>query len=408
MLNTNEFFKSGKLSILFDGSFGSSGKGVIASFLCEHADNWQFACNSFSAQAGHWVKLDNGKQYFYQTFNSCAYQDKYEKLYIGSDSAIELSALFREIEESNIKPSKIGIHPLATIIQEKDMAYERGEVNFDGEKNKQLADGTKKHGSTCHGTGPCRVRKMLRRQDTLIAKDIPKLQEFLCNVPEEIMNRLDNGQSGLLEIAQGFPLSLNLPQFYPHCTNRNVTVSAALDGMMLPPIYAGNILLNFRTYPIRISSYKYIGDNGKFLTWQEVQEYDKLNKKYQIYEGSSGHWYPDQTELTWNDITKISGSSTPIMELTSVTKLPRRVATFSVKLMDEAIKYNKTGHDIYISINFINYVDSSMNGTRGNKDKLTEKCLNWLNENVYNTAKRHNAHVKFIGTGPLTDDKIIL
>lgn len=407
-MNTNEFFKPGKLSIVMDGTFGSSGKGCVASFITEHANNWQFACNAFSAQAGHWVRLDDGRSLFYQTLNSCAYQDKCERILIGPDAAIELSAIFREIDESRVTRNKIGIHPLATVIQEKDMAYERGEVDFDGKPYAMLADGTKKNGSTCHGTGPARVRKMLRRSDTLLARDVPELKEFVCDTSSEIMFRLDRGEAGLLEIAQGYPLSLN-SKFYPACTNRNVTVSAALDGMMLPPIYAGNVLLNYRTYPIRISSFKYIGENGKFLTWSEVQEYNRTNKKYEVYEGNSGGWYQDQKESTWEEITELSGSPTPIMELTSVTKLPRRVATFSRELMSESIKYNRTNGQIFISINFMNYVDHDITGLRTcNLDARWAKCTKWIDDNIKSIIDETGAKLWLLGTGPLTDDKIVL
>jgi adenylosuccinate synthase len=220
------------------------------------------------------------------------------------------------------------------------------------------------------------------------------------------MDRLDKGQKGILEVAQGFPLSLNY-KFHPACTNRNVTVSAALDGMFIPPIYAGNVILNYRTFPIRISSFKYIGDNGKFLTWAEVEEYNKLNKKYEIYKGDSGGWYEDQKEVDWDYITKISGSVNKIMEITSVTKLPRRVATFSKIGFDDSIRYNRTGHDVFVSINFMNYVDGSIAGIRGNQ-KLTDKVSEWLNEYVYPISNKYGAKVAFIGTGAKTDDKIQL
>lgn len=400
-------FKPGKLTIVMDGGAGSSGKGTLGSYICDQHDNWQFACNSFSAQAGHWVKLDDGRQFFYQQLNSCAYAKKYEKLYVGPDSAIELPAMLREIEENNVKEHELGIHPLATVIQPKDMAYERGEVNFDGDELQQIGDGTKKHGSTCHGTGPARVRKMLRRKDTLLAKDVAEFKPYLCDVSAEIMARLDKGQSGMLEIAQGFQLSLN-GQFYPHCTNRNVTVSAALDGMMLPPIYAGDVVINFRTFPIRISSYKYLGENNRHLTWEEVQQYDAASKEYTTECCDSGGWYPDQTEMSWDDITKQSGSPTPIIELTSVTKLPRRVATFSRKCLEQSIKYNRTHGDTFISINFINYVDHSMTGKRGCHSVLTPKVVEWLQSNVLPIVASNGARLMYLGTGARTDDKIVL
>jgi adenylosuccinate synthase len=411
--NTNGLFEPGKITICMDASAGSSGKGKIASFIAKHADNWQFCCNAFSAQAGHWVVDDVGK-FFYQTFNSCAYLDKYEKMYVGPGSAIELEALFREIEESSIKPYKIGIHPLATIIQEKDAAFERGEVDLDGNPIRKH-DGTMKTGSTCHGVGACRARRVLRRPDLLLARDIPELKEFICDTTEEIIERLNKGQAGLLEIAQGFQLSIMLPSMYPYCTSRNVTVAAALDDMMLPVIYAGNVILNCRTYPIRINSNKYRDrDTGEHLIWDQVEEY-KNKGKLEIYKGNSGPGYGDQKEITWEELTEWSGSPEPIVEMTSVTKLPRRVFTFSKSNLEQAITYNRTPGRTSISINFANYVDHTMSGRRGmvwfpavSGDNVTRKFINWLKENVYPVANKTRSLVQFIGTGPHTDDMIIM
>jgi len=414
-MSTNDLFEPGMLTICMDASAGSSGKGKIGSYVAEKADNWQFCCNAFSAQAGHWVVLDSDRKYFYQTFNSCAYLgDKYEKMYVGPGSAIELEALFREIEESNIPLSKIGIHPLATIIQEKDAAFERGEVDFDGNAIPKH-DGTMKTGSTCHGVGACRARRVLRRPDLLLAKNVPELKEFICDSTEEIIARLESGQAGLLEIAQGFQLSLMLPNMYPYCTSRNVTVAAGFDDMMLPVAYAGNVVMNCRTYPIRINSNKYRDrDTGAHLVWDQIEEY-KNKGKLEVYKGNSGPGYDDQVEMTWDELTEISGSPEPIIEMTSVTKLPRRVFTFSQKNLEQAIRYNRTTGRTFLSINFANYVDYEMTGKQGvatgdasDTSLVSLKFIRWLNENVRPTADKANAIVKYIGTGPLTDDMVVL
>jgi len=406
MFNTNEFFESGKLSTILDASAGSSGKGVIGSFVTEHADNWQFCVNTFYPQAGHWVKLDDGREFFYQTFNSCAYQDKYEKMYLSPGCIVELPALWKEMEENNIDPKRIGIHPLVAILQDKDAAFERGEVDLEG--NPMRSDGTMKHGSTCHGVGAAKTRRVLRRQDAILAKDVPELKEFLCDTSEEIIDRLNSGQSGLMEVAQGFQLSL-LGQFYPYCTSRNCTVGAGFDDSMLPLKYAGNVLLNMRTYPIRISNYKYIDEEGNHLTWDEVQQYDKEGKNYEKYEGSSGPGYEDQEEISWEELTDKSGSDELIMEITSVTKLPRRVFTFSQQNLRQAIRYNDTGNKMFLSVNFANYVDSELGGVRGGWDLITKKMDEWLDQNgLFEICDETGAVLRYIGTGPLTDDKIIL
>lgn len=414
MPSTNELFEPGMLTICMDASAGSSGKGKIASFIAENADNWQFCCNAFSAQAGHWVVLNPETKFFYQTFNSCAYLDQYEKMYIGPGAAIELAALFREIEESNIDPRKIGIHPLSTIIQDKDAAFERGEVDLDGNMV-PAHDGTMKTGSTCHGVGACRARRVLRRPDVLLSKDVPELKEFICDTTEEIIARLDRGQAGLLEIAQGFQLSLMLPRMYPYCTSRNVTVAAGFDDMMLPINYAGNVILNCRTYPIRINSNKYLdAETGKHLIWEEIEEYREKGR-LKIYKGDSGPGYDDQEEISWESLTELSGSPEPIIEMTSVTKLPRRVFTFSQDNLRQAIRYNRTNRQSFISVNFANYVDNDMTGRSGEicfpaitGSNVTSKFRGWLDDNIMPIAQETNARMRFIGTGPLTDDMIIL
>lgn len=430
--DTNFAFTPGKLTTLLDAQAGSSGKGAVASFICKHADNYQFACCTFSPQAGHTI-VDDGKTYFYQTFNSCAYQHgQYEKLYLGPGCIIELPAFFREIEESSIPHEKIGISPIAGILLDQDGAFERGEVDLDGNPKKH--SGTMKTGTTAHGAGVARARRTLRRPEARYARDVPELKQYLCDVPQEIMTRLERGQAGLLEVAQGFQLSYLLPEFFPHTTSRNCTVAAGFDDMMLPVIYAGNVILNYRTYPIRINSKKFIcKKTGKHLTWPEVEEMKAENKRiwdqytaegrnqhagdlcgpelpFRTIDSFSGPGYPDQEELTWEQITEISGSKTPIMEITSVTKLPRRIFTFSRQNLEQSIRHNRTGGRMILSINFMNYTDADLFGKPA---KLTSTAAlrvmstaanDWLKANF----GEHRDGVNIIGTGPDTDHKILI
>lgn len=390
-------FRKGKLTFLMDGQAGSSGKGKTASYICEKSNEWQFACNTFSANAAHWVKLDDGKKYLYRALNSCAYNvDKYEKLYVGPGSIIETSALLQEIEENNIPAHKIGISPMAVIIQDADVYYEKGLRGFDGEEATHA--GTMLSGSTCSGVGAAAARRLLRGPRTKLAKDDPLLNSFLCNVSEEIVSRLDRGQSGLFEVAQGYQLSMMHQKFYPFTTFRNVTTSQAMSDMMLPPVYAGPVILNFRTFPIRINSNKYIAEDGRHLTWDEVN----AGVKHKVFMGYSGGWYDDQKEISWDDLTRMSRSPFPIMEITSKTKLPRRVATFSFENLNDAARYNITGHGLFISLNFADYVDYEMFGVNA-CDKITDVFNDWL---VNNLGPQYLDHLILIGTGPRMGDMI--
>ena len=402
----NSLFNPGKITILMDGTFGSSGKAKIASAIAAGADNWTFGCNTFAPQAGHWSVLRDGRRYFYQTLNSFAYNpDRYEKLYIGPGSMIELPSLFAEMEKNKVPTHKLGISPCVAILRSEDGAYERGEIDFDGKPLHERGEGTLKKGTTAHGVGACGARKILRRPEALYAKDIPELKEFMCDVPAEITKRLNHGESGFGELAQGYPLSLNHSHFLGYTTSRNVTVSQFLSDMFLPPKYAGPVIINFRTLPIRINSDKFVSrSTGKFLTWAEIE----AGEGYDIIKGDSGPWYPDQKELTWNDVTKLSGSKEKIIELTSVTKLPRRVATFSKMCLEDAVQANDAGHGVYVTINFMNYIDDAISGMDGSPDKLTNKCKDWLNESVYPGLGVSGAKLLMLGTGACTEDYISL
>jgi adenylosuccinate synthase len=405
MSNTklNYLFKPGKITTLLDGTFGSGGKAKMASYVVENSDNWTFACNAFAPQAGHTVVLNDGKKYFYQTLNSCAYRpDRFDKMYIGPGGMIELPAFFRELEENKVPHSKIGISPSTAILQEKDAAFERGEVDLDGRKKK--SEGTTMKGSTCHGVGACSTRKILRRKDALYAKDIPELKEFLCDVPNEIITRLQKGESGFGEIAQGFPLSLNHQFFCGYTTSRNVTVPQFLSDMFLPTRYAGPVIINFRTFPIRINSNKFVGKDGKFLTWSEIESGIPCD----TIKGNSGPFYPDSKELTWDEVTALSGSKEKIFEITSVTKLPRRVATFSKQSLKESLMFNDTGDDMYVTVNFMNYVDPEVLGKGGDKIILTPKCKEWIKDNIDSVITGTNAKLLLVGTGPTTDNAVLM
>lgn len=415
MFNTNYLFNPGKMTILLDGGAGSSGKGKLASFVGEHADNWQFCCNAFMSNAAHWVVLDNGVKYLYQSLNSVAHlKNRYEKMYICGGAVTELQPLLREIKEHGLTPSQLGINPLVAIVQDKDIGYERGTCNFDGipYDDAQHSD-CMKLGSTLHGVGAARARRILRRSDVLLARDVPELAPYICWTDREMMDRLERGQAGLMEIAQGYQLGY-LTQFYPKTTSRNCTTAAGLDDCGLPPAYAGNVIINFRTFPIRVNSNKYIhSETGKILTADDMDAMRIAGQEslIKVLKGDSGGCYDDQREITWGEVTELSGIKDidplrEIRERTSLTRLERRVYTFSRQNLVDAIKYNRGNGDVHISINFVNYVDASLESRRGGAEKLTPRFMNWYKNTVRPDGL--GAHITFFGTGPKTDDMIVV
>ena len=187
----------------------------------------------------------------------------------------------------------------------------------------------------------------------------------------------------------------------------------------------GDVAINFRTYPIRVNSNKYTDSRtGKILTAEDMDTMRATGEAefINVLRGDSGGCYDDQQEITWEDVTKTSGiqeidPNREIRERTSLTKLERRVYTFSQQNLKEAILYNRGSGNVYISVNFINYVDAAMENRRGVGDEnITKKANQWLSDNIREhmgmpsslSPAHQTTTLKFIGTGPKTDDMVMV
>lgn len=409
----SNIFKPGKITFVLDGGAGSSGKGLRAANIWKHqrSTHTKFVVNTFMSNAAHTVFDENGVEHVYQCLASITHMpDSYEKQYLSPGCVWSKDEILGEINKYKMTPEKLGINPNAVIVTQKDIDYEAGRCDFEGNPTSTESVNLK-IGSTLHGVGAARARRILRRPDVVLAKHIPELEPFLCDTSAEIMQRLSNGESGLMEIAQGYQLSL-MSEFYPRTTSRNCTVAASLDDAMLPISVAGPVVLNFRTFPIRVNSNKYVRiSDGKILTWDEFNACPKHDSKIII--GDSGNCYPDQYEMSWEHISKLAGKE--IFEKTSLTKLPRRVFTFSGMNLRDAMLHNNTGFPMYISVNFMNYVDAEVEGKRTIDEVLTPKVRSWLATNIVSQenlehADKYNIAVAgvFIGTYKTIDDSILV
>jgi len=80
------------------------------------------------------------------------------------------------------------------------------------------------------------------------------------------------------------------------------------------------------------------------------------------------------------------------------------VATFSRQNVEEAIRFNSTNYETYLSLNFANYVDYQMSG-KSKVQHITEKMLYWM---LANLGEALCDKVALIGTGALTSETISL
>ena len=296
------------MTVIIDGQFGSTGKGVLASYVA--ANNHIDVCiSNGSPNAGHTFYW-GGRKYVVKHLPASAIINKRSVIYLCAGSIINPKILLQELNQCNISDDRLMIHPRAAVIEEEDITAEH-------------TGSCVKLSSTQNGVGHALSRKINRESG--LAKNNPILKKYVQKIDFEYY--LKQNLIFLMETSQGLDLSLNHGLAYPYCTSRDITVSQALSDLGLHPKYLGNVIVSIRTYPIRVGNLKI--DN------KEV--------------GYSGPFYEDSREKTWEEL-----GLTP--EYTTNTKRIRRVATFSLQQY-ERMKF--VLNPDYIFLNFANYLDNT-------------------------------------------------
>ena len=212
-----------------------------------------------------------------------------------------------EIKISNIKPENLYIDPKAVII------------THDGLKAEEMSRLMSEIGSTGSGTGQAVAQRISRSNKITFAKDIDKLQPYLCDTPSLIGQALKKGERIIVEGTQGYGLSVLHSDYYPYVTSRDTTAAGFISESGISPLDVDDIILVIRSFPIRVS-----GNSGPLLS-----------------------------EIDWETVSYESGTDTPIKEFTSVTNKLRRVGRFHVELVQQAIRVNKPSR---IVLNHIDYI----------------------------------------------------
>lgn len=296
--------------VLVDGQFGSCGKGALAAWLALQAiesgaiTNFRGAISSSGPNSGHTSYFGDQKIVLKQlpTFAVHSFLRGYTlPVYLSAGAVINIKTL---VEEAKMFPNiPIFVHPQAAVVTD-DM------VKAEHSGSIAAVAGTRS------GTGAALVRKIERSitavwdyyAEDVNVGNIATMRHFLK--PHE--------SALFVEVAQGFSLGIN-SEFYPKVTSRECTVMQAIADARIPPRLVTKTYMCIRTYPIRVGN---------------------------VDGHSSGGWYDDQEEITWEQI-----GVKP--ELTTVTQRVRRVATFSDIQLWEAVRANDPD---WVAINFLNYV----------------------------------------------------
>ncbi len=299
----------GKLNISIDGQFGSTGKGLLNSVLAKEEIN--VAVTNAAPNAGHTFDVGGGKKTVFH-LPVAGVLNPGSRIYLCAGSIIDPELLANEIEEFGVA-GRVYVHPRAAIVTDAHKEAER--------------DGTAHIASTQKGVGAALADKVTRRHGVILAGDYD-FGPAVTKTSLRLQDLLNYGETALMEVPQGFGLSINHGLSYPHCTSRDLTIGQSLNDAGVHPHFLGKTYLSLRTFPIRVGNIMRVDEDGhKVLGW-------------------SGPFYPDSDEKTWDQM-----GQTP--ELTTVTKRVRRVATFSMQQYKEAARALRP--DI-VFVNFCNYI----------------------------------------------------
>ena len=159
-----DFVANGKVAVICDGQFGSTGKGLLAAFLAQD-NEVDLATTNASANAGHTTCYANGTKFI--TFHlptigvvqGC-------QIYLNAGAIIDPEVLWREITELGVQPSKVAIHPMAAVIMSD---HKRAEGDDTSSQTRI--------GSTRKGVGEAMSDKV--RRSGIVARDHPSLKELV-------------------------------------------------------------------------------------------------------------------------------------------------------------------------------------------------------------------------------------
>jgi adenylosuccinate synthase len=349
------WFRTTGSYVLVDGQYGSTGKGVAAALLAAYAKETALPIDGIMSNAGpnsgHTAIIPGGKWINKQIPIATSVLDHLGRptyTYLNGGAVIAMDELLTEWKAlSEHAQDLVAIHPHAAEVTDADKSTN--------------TDLVKRIASTGKGTGPAAAARILRTGrvygDNLPLGDIPDKM-----TPSWAMRAFDP-YAGVVfvETSQGFSLGIN-SGFYPHCTHRECTVGQAMADARLPLQTLNKVMMVVRTYPIRVGN----------------------------TENSSGDCYPDQRELTWEEVGQEP-------EYTTVTKRVRRIFSWSRMQFVEAVSVNRPDT---ILLNFANYM----------KKHDLEAMLSNINDDLDNlvnlSAGQYKKPLLLLGFGPSTTDVV--
>ena len=299
--------------------FGSEAKGNIVGHLA-YKHQPDTVIHNWSPNAGHTLITPAGRKLVHTMLPLGIVSDNLKRILIGPGAVINVASLSKEITQAAdlIEGVQIIIHPHAAVVDDSSLEAEKAFNRI---------------GSTQKGSAAAAMSRMERDPgnpaialNRINPSHIPHSKLVIDKVAYD--EAIAAAEVTIIEGCQGFGLSM-YHGFYPYCTSRDTSVSQLFTDCAIPRKMQANITVVgvMRTFPIRVSN-RY-DEEGNMVGW-------------------SGPCYSDSEETTWEQV----GQPT---EYTTVTKLPRRIFTFSKHQIEEAIRMNGVDE---VALTFCDYLDA--------------------------------------------------
>jgi adenylosuccinate synthase len=344
------------LWVVVGGQYGSEGKGKVSAFITKQEDI-DICVRCGGPNSGHSFVDENGKTTVLRQLPT-GFVSPRTRLLVPAGALIDPVVLWREIELLKLPAARIGIDRKAFVIEEKDR------------ENEQSLGLRERLSSTLCGVGAAQSRRIMRGEDARLAKDVSSehawLTRYLTDVSDEVNTSLDRGKKVLIEGTQGFGLSIYHSEHYPKTTSRDTSAAAFLSEVGVSPLRVKEIVVVFRTFPIRVAGKQAGPLNG---------------------------------EITWEQIQHESRSPYALEERTTVTNRVRRVARFDWEVALGAVQVNKPTR---LAINGLDYLDYSNYGLK-EEDSLSNRAKQFVRE----LERRAGTSVSLLGVGPQLSNMIV-
>lgn len=255
----------GKLQVIVDGQYGSTGKGAVAAHLARPATHTRWPLSAVRVagpNAGHSAVDPSGRKWPLRCIPVAAVVDPQAHLYLAAGSEIDYAVLLKEVrqlEEAGIPiRDRLVIDPMATVLEHR---------HHDIENTAGLVE---RIGSTGKGIGAARADRILR--EAKVVRDTDLHDGFAVDDVAPLLHRdLADDATVQIEGTQGYGLGLH-HEFYPQVTSSDCR---AIDFLAMagvspwaPEVTELEIWVVYRPYPIRVA-----GNSGPMLdetTWEQL------------------------------------------------------------------------------------------------------------------------------------------